>query len=197
MQIAHEAFQPLLQHMGIDLRGRDIGVAQKRLHHAQIGAIVQEVTGESMAQHVRAQLRRAQACGINIFRLAQIILWFAGSLTIEKVHPLQGGLVRLKSRHERRPELPTEPVWSFYPSLVWEMLVKHARVAKAGWGIYRIYRKVAAEKHLPYSDQAMMPVSEDDTSTLELFTHNQSARDAVDHAKKIKTLTGTVSESAA
>jgi len=26
-------------------------------------------------------------------------LWFAQSLTIEKVHPLQGGFVRLKNRH--------------------------------------------------------------------------------------------------
>jgi hypothetical protein len=44
----------------------------------------------------------------------------------------------------------------------------------------------------------MQPVSEDDTSTLELFTHNQSARDAVDHARKVKTLTGgAVAETAA
>ena len=56
--------------------------------------------------HIETILRRAQAYGINIWRLAQIILWFAQSLTIEKVHPLQGGFVRLKSRRERRPELP-------------------------------------------------------------------------------------------
>jgi hypothetical protein len=37
----------------------------------------------------------------------------------------------------------------------------------------------------------MMPVSEDETQTLELFTHNKSARDAVDHARRIKVLTGT------
>jgi hypothetical protein len=44
----------------------------------------------------------------------------------------------------------------------------------------------------------MQPVSEDDTSTLELFTHNKSARDAVDHARKVKTLTGgAVAETAA
>ena len=45
----------------------------------------------------------------------------------------------------------------------------------------------------------MMPVTEDDTQTLELFTHNQSAREAVDHARKIKTLTGgaPVAETAA
>ena len=35
-----------------------------------------------------------------------------------------------------------------------------------------------------------MPVTDDDTQTLELFTHKQSAREAVDHARKIKTLTG-------
>src|SRR6202030_1673802 len=54
-------------------------------------------------EHIETILRRAQAYGINILRLAQIILWFAQSLTIERVHPLQGGFVRLKSRHERRP----------------------------------------------------------------------------------------------
>jgi radical SAM superfamily enzyme YgiQ (UPF0313 family) len=145
-------------------------------------------------EHIETILRRAQAYGINILRLAQIILWFAQSLTIERVHPLQGGFVRLKARHERRPELPLEPVWTFYPALVWEMLVKHVRVAKAAWGIFRIYRKVAKSAGVPYSDQAMQPVSEDDTSTLELFTHNQSARDAVDHARKVKTLTGGAGE---
>jgi len=54
MQIAHKAFEPLFQHVGIDLRGRDVGVAEQRLHHAQVGAIVQEVTGESVAEHMRA-----------------------------------------------------------------------------------------------------------------------------------------------
>jgi hypothetical protein len=53
--------------------------------------------------HIETILRRAQAYDINIWRLTQIILWFARSLTIEKVHPLQGGFVRLKNRHERRP----------------------------------------------------------------------------------------------
>ena len=42
---------------------------------------------------------------------------------------------------------------------------------------------------MPYSDQAMLPVTEDETQTLELFTHNKSAREAVDHARKIKILT--------
>jgi hypothetical protein len=141
-------------------------------------------------------LRRAQAYGINIWRLTQIILWFAQSLTIEKVHPLQGGFVRFKNRHERRPELPVEPVWKFYPQLTWEVIVKHARVAAAAWRIFRIYRRVAADAHLPFTDQAMTPVSEDETQTLELFTHNKSAREAVDHARRIKMLTALGSTAA-
>jgi radical SAM superfamily enzyme YgiQ (UPF0313 family) len=141
-------------------------------------------------EHIETILRRAQAYGINILRLAQIILWFAASLTVEKVHPLQGGFFRLKNRHERRPELPIQPVWNFYPWLAWDFLAKHARIAASAWRIFRIYRRVAADAHRPYTDQAMTPVTEDETDTLELFTHNKSAREAVDHARKVKTLTG-------
>ena len=38
-------------------------MAEQRLHHAQVGAIVQEMAGESVAQHVRADLRGAQPGG--------------------------------------------------------------------------------------------------------------------------------------
>jgi radical SAM superfamily enzyme YgiQ (UPF0313 family) len=140
-------------------------------------------------EHIETILRRAQACRINILRLAQIILWFASSLTVERVHPLQGGFFRLKNRHERRPELPIEPIWKFYPQLALDFSLKHARIARKAWQIFRIYRRVAADAHLPYSDPAMTPVTDDETQTLELFTHNTSAREAVDHARKIKTLT--------
>ena len=50
----------------------------------------------------------------------------------------------------------------------------------------------------PHGSHMCKIKSEDDTSTLELFTHNQSARDAVDHARRVKTLTGgAVAETAA
>ena len=35
---------------------------EQRLHHAQIGAIMQEVTGESVAQHMGTDLLGAQSC---------------------------------------------------------------------------------------------------------------------------------------
>src|SRR4029079_9028243 len=43
----------LARHMGVNLRGRNIGVTKQHLHHAQVGAVVDEVRGEGVAQHVR------------------------------------------------------------------------------------------------------------------------------------------------
>ena len=56
-------------------------------------------------------------------------------------------------------------------------------------GSSAFYRRVAAGAHIAYKDQAMTPLTEDETQILELFTHNKSAREAVDRARKIKTLT--------
>ena len=63
MQVTHQAFEPLLDHMGIDLRGRDIGMAEQRLHDAQIGAVVQKMAGKRVAQHMRADQPRRKAGG--------------------------------------------------------------------------------------------------------------------------------------
>ena len=145
--------------------------------------------GRARRSHCATIMRRSaaiRAFGSTLFALT----WFKGCLEIENVHPVEGGVLRMKSRRDRRPSLPMEPVWKFYPTVAFEMLVKHVRVAKAAWGIFRTYRKVAKAKAVPYSDQAMQPVSDDDVATLELFTHNQSARDAVEHARKVKELTG-------
>jgi radical SAM superfamily enzyme YgiQ (UPF0313 family) len=140
--------------------------------------------------HIATILRRAKVSGVNIFRLAQIILWFSQSLAIERVHPLQGGFFRKKARRERRSSVPIEPAWRFYPGLFWEIAVKHARVVREAWRMYRIYRAVAADPHaMAYTDEAMTPVTDEDTDNLALFTHNQAARDAVDHARKVKALT--------
>src|SRR5216683_6086058 len=63
MQVAHQALEPLRQHMGVDLRRGDIGMAEQRLHHPQVGAVVEKMAGESVAEHVRAYSVVAQAGG--------------------------------------------------------------------------------------------------------------------------------------
>ena len=44
-----QGLQAFAQHMGIDLGGGDIGVPQHLLHRPEIGAVVQQVTGESLS----------------------------------------------------------------------------------------------------------------------------------------------------
>ena len=141
-------------------------------------------------EHIETVLKRARAKGINIYRLMLIVLWFSCSVAVEGVHPLQGGILRLKSRHERRPELPRASVLAFYPWLAWEFVSKHTRLLLQAWRLYRMCKRVsAAEDGMSYMDTALTPVSEDELETLELFSQNKAARDAVAHARKIKGLT--------
>jgi hypothetical protein len=53
MQIAHQALQTFLDDVGVDLGRRYVGVAEQRLHDAQIGAVVQKMACEGMTQYVR------------------------------------------------------------------------------------------------------------------------------------------------
>ena len=50
-------------------------------------------------------------------------------------------------------------------------------------------RALKEAKRAPYIDQALMPVTEDETETLEMFTHNEGARSEVVHTRKIAALT--------
>ena len=60
VQVANQTLQAFLQHMRIYLRGRNVGMAKKGLHDAQIGAIVQKMAGKSMAQDMGTDLAGAQ-----------------------------------------------------------------------------------------------------------------------------------------
>ena len=60
MQVANQALEPFVQDVGIDLRGRDVGMAEQCLHDAQVGAVMQKMACEGVAQHMGAHLFRAQ-----------------------------------------------------------------------------------------------------------------------------------------
>ena len=62
VQIAHHRLHPRVEHMRVDLGGRNIGVPKQFLHDAQIGPILQKMARESVAQHMRADARHADPC---------------------------------------------------------------------------------------------------------------------------------------
>src|SRR5262249_46730380 len=130
------------------------------------------------------------ACGVGLGRLQAIFLCFSHFVRVENVHPIQGGIIRRKYRLDRRPGFPIEPAWSFYPKYYGETLWKAALFLKR-WGAFELLRQRIRRDPLRrhYIDQALTPVSDDETETLEMFTHNQQARDEVVRARKVAALT--------
>jgi radical SAM superfamily enzyme YgiQ (UPF0313 family) len=120
--------------------------------------------------HVETVLRRVAATKANASNALFLITWFKGSIDFEHIHPLESGFLRVKSRLDRRPELPVEPVWRFYPKYWAESAVKVFRWAGLYLRLRRIYLRI---KHDPnryaYTDLAMTPVREDEAETHELF----------------------------
>ena len=53
MMFLIDSSQSVERHVRIDLRGRNIGVAQDRLHRTQVRTVFHHVRGTGVAQHVR------------------------------------------------------------------------------------------------------------------------------------------------
>ena len=141
-------------------------------------------------EHKMTIMRRAAAAGMGMSRLLAVLFAFSVAFPVEKLHPLQFGAFRLKYRRDRRPGLPIEPVWAFYPKLLWEIVRKHGRLAQQWIEMSRMCARARREQKLnPYTDLAMTPVTDEETETLEMFTHNAGARDQVAHVRKVDALT--------
>ena len=126
-------------------------------------------------EHIETILRRSAATKTNISNLITLIAWFKGSLRIEKIHPLEGGIFRLKARRDRRPGLPILPVWKFYPLYFAETLRKLAQWGSLVYKLRRIHARVKRDpRKFEYMDLALTPVTDHDVEDLEMF-HTPSA----------------------
>jgi Radical SAM superfamily len=142
-------------------------------------------------EHMRTLLRRAAATGQSMGSLVKILVRFSTTVRIEKVHPLQDGILRLKHPSERRSGLPRSNPWTFWPHFVWETLAKQAATLGT---VVRLMRAMKAIQRDPnarsYMDQALTAVGDDGDDTLDLMTKTTGARAAVEHTRKIAVLTG-------
>jgi hypothetical protein len=180
--------------MDTDLNKYDVEhvcTAHPRMSREEWEAIYQEAWSIYYTPaHMKTLLRRAAATGVPLGSLVKVLANFATTVRLEKVHPLQGGVIRLKHPDERRPGLPRENAWLFWPRFVWETFAKHAilfgTIAKLVVWAVAISRHPDARR---YVDQALTPVSEHEDEALDLFTKTTGARAAVDHQKKVHDLT--------
>jgi hypothetical protein len=142
-------------------------------------------------QHMATILRRAAATGIPMNSLIKALVPFATTVHLENVHPLQGGLLRLKRRSERRPGLPRENIAIFWLRSAWDTLYKSLILARTIGRLLMLKMAISNNPYAKaYSDQSLTPVSNDEEITFDLLTKTTGASAAVVHMKKIARLTG-------
>lgn len=140
--------------------------------------------------HMKTLLRRAVATGVPPARLVKVLVSFATTVPLENVHPLQSGLLRLKTPSERRPDLPRENPLVFWPRFAWETFRKHASLAGTIIGLTISAFLISRDaKSKTYMDQALTPVADDEEETLHLFTQTAGGAAAVSHVRKVAQLT--------
>ena len=107
-------------------------------------------------EHVETVLRRARVSGLKLSKIVNAMTVFSGSSRIEKVHPLQFGIIRRKIRTQRRIGMKLENPLIFYPRRLVESILTGLR----WWSLIRrhtrIRRKVEADANFAaYTDLAM------------------------------------------
>ncbi|HMG50601.1 MAG TPA: radical SAM protein [Inquilinus sp.] len=133
--------------------------------------------------HMETVMRRAAATGISVGKILFLLLWFYSCISVEKLHPLEGGYLRRKARTDRRPGLPREAAVPFYLGYAGETVAKHWALMRLWWRFNRIRRQIKADPNRKaYHDLALTPVTEDELDTLEMFSVTQGAKAAAARA---------------
>jgi len=129
-------------------------------------------------EHVETMFKRARASGMSVGKMMFLTLWFYGCYKFEGLHPLEGGYFRRKYRLDRRPGLPIESPFIFYPKRLWAIISNHAKVLSLLWRYGLIRRRVKANPaSKDYSDIALSPVTEVENNnvSLKLLMQRQAA----------------------
>jgi len=141
-------------------------------------------------EHMKTLILRGAATGVNMSSLVKLLLTFSSTERLEKVHPLQSGIVRLRHPSERRPSLAAESVIWFWPKLALEIVRKTAVTLAALSRLTALSIRISRNPNrLEYKDRALSRMDDDDEDSLQLLTQTSSAKQAVAHQKKVFDLT--------
>ncbi len=180
--------------MDADLNKYDLEHAvtdHPRMTREELQAIYQEAWSLYYTEdHIETLLRRAAVTEIPLLSFMKVLVQFTVMMQVEKVHPLQSGLVRLKHIDERRPGLPAESALAFYPRYIATTIANNLKLASTIWWMYRLKRRIERDPNRHrYTDLALTPVRDDDEETLDLLTKTAGAKAAIAHLKKVEQLT--------
>lgn len=108
-------------------------------------------------EHMETVLKRMIAFGSNkkrttVFRL----LFYKEYRRLFALHPLEGGMIRIKRRKERRRGFVLEPVWQFYPKYWYETIQTSIKMFHTYSRLTRMMKKIWTDpQRYDYRDQAM------------------------------------------
>lgn len=140
-------------------------------------------------EHIETVLRRAIATGTSPGKTMFFITWFKGCIGIEKIHPLEGGFLRRKFRKSRRSGLPLENPLIFYPKNFLETVWKQFQWISLYLRLRLIYNRIKKDpRRFEYEDLSLVPVTDDETETRELF-QSEVAHAYVEKQQRLAKLT--------
>jgi hypothetical protein len=132
-------------------------------------------------QHLETVMRRAVATNSNAGNMTFLLLWYYTCVALEKIDPLEGGYLRRKYRRDRRPTLPIESPFIFYPRYFADLVKKHITLAGLVWRYGKLRRQMKADPDARnYTDLALTPVTDDDSEEMFVTSahHHDGARDS-------------------
>lgn len=134
--------------------------------------------------HMETILRRMAALGSNKkFATINRLLAYREAVRLEGVAKLESGIVRIKRRRQRRPSLPRESAFTFYPSYAWHTLQILVGLAVTHIRLRRMLMRIVKDPdRFKYTDAAITPVQAEPEleESLQLVTGTRTT----DYAKK-------------
>jgi radical SAM superfamily enzyme YgiQ (UPF0313 family) len=141
-------------------------------------------------EHIQTLFKRAAVTNVPMGSLAKVLIQFCTMMQLERIHPLQSGLIRRKHPSERRPELPADKLFSFYVRHVRDLLFRNGQFVRTAYSILSAKRRVERDPNRTlYIDQALTAPQEDEDETFDYLTKTDGAKTAIDHIKKVAELT--------
>jgi Radical SAM superfamily len=136
--------------------------------------------------HIETILRRARGWGMGTGATASMVANFYSSYAFENVHPLQSGIIRRKSRTQRRPGFARENIITFTIRRTREVLTTYIPALTLMAKIELLRRRIKKDPaSKSYSDLAMSPVEDDlNGDNLKLFQATEAARGAANQARE-------------
>jgi len=131
-------------------------------------------------EHIETVARRhGSVPGRNPAEPAQFMTMFKIMFEAEGIHPLEGGVLRLKYRRDRRHGMQIEPIGVFHWKLAVESWKKIRIYARRAWQGWRVGQKVKHDpKRHEYMDLALTPVNDQDDK-LALFAETAGGEAAL------------------